>query len=245
MEKEEINKKLRVLKDPYDKIRYLKRVLPKTKDETRSAGYELMGDLIVNNYSGKVARSMTLSEAQDAYLKSGNKEKMIEGLKKIVKLNSFFSLEVGNVLSKLGERELAKEMYQKAYRRGTSYGNTFTDNKIGYFKTALEAAIKAKMPVEETTKLRKKIAELKRGNQRTQSIEKSKLTKILEKVLSVIASVFLLAGLIFMTLPEFTTKTTGNIIGSSAGVNIPFFLSIALIIIGGILLYKVLIKNNS
>ena len=50
------------------------------------------------------------------------------------------------------------------------------------------------------------------------------------------ASVFLLAGLFFMAVPDFTT--TGNVIGSSTGANISFFLSLALMIIGGVLLFR-------
>lgn len=56
---------------------------------------------------------------------------------------------------------------------------------------------------------------------------------LVEKLASL---VFLIAGFIFLALPDFTT--TGNIIGNSAGTNISFFLSLGLMIIGGVLLFQ-------
>jgi hypothetical protein len=48
--------------------------------------------------------------------------------------------------------------------------------------------------------------------------------------------IFLLAGLFFMALPDFTT--TGGFIGIGSGSTISFFLSLGLIIIGGVLFFK-------
>jgi len=56
----------------------------------------------------------------------------------------------------------------------------------------------------------------------------------------VTSTIFLIAGLFFMAIPDFTT--TGNVIGNSAGADISFFLSFALMIIGGALLFKSLRK---
>ena len=50
------------------------------------------------------------------------------------------------------------------------------------------------------------------------------------------AFIFLIAGFIFMVFPDFTT--TGNVISSSSNIDISFFLSFVLMIIGGVLLFK-------
>ncbi len=47
--------------------------------------------------------------------------------------------------------------------------------------------------------------------------------------------IFLLAGLVFMTIPDLTT--TGNVTGNSAGANLSFFLSSGLMVIGGVLFF--------
>lgn len=51
------------------------------------------------------------------------------------------------------------------------------------------------------------------------------------------AFIFLIAGFIFMVIPDFATTTTGNVIGSSSGATLSFFLSLGLMIIGGVLLF--------
>ncbi len=58
----------------------------------------------------------------------------------------------------------------------------------------------------------------------------------------VVASIFLLAGFFFMAVPDFTT--TGNVIGNSAEADISFFLSLGLMIIGGVLLFQSLKKKS-
>ncbi len=63
---------------------------------------------------------------------------------------------------------------------------------------------------------------------------KAKRRKTLAQVVSSIT--FLLAGLFFLTFPDFTT--TGNVIGNSTGTDISFFLSLGLMIIGGFLLFQ-------
>ncbi len=55
----------------------------------------------------------------------------------------------------------------------------------------------------------------------------------------VAASIFLLAGFIFMVLPDFTNiATTGNVIGTTVSTDtIIFFSSLGLMVIGGVLLF--------
>jgi hypothetical protein len=48
--------------------------------------------------------------------------------------------------------------------------------------------------------------------------------------------IFLLVGLIFMAVHKFTA--TGNVIGAASSTSIPFFLSLGLMIIGGVLLFQ-------
>ena len=56
----------------------------------------------------------------------------------------------------------------------------------------------------------------------------------------VAASIFLLAGFIFMAVPNPTT--TGNAVGFGSPVDISLFLSLGLMVIGGVLLFKNLRK---
>lgn len=58
--------------------------------------------------------------------------------------------------------------------------------------------------------------------------------------LRVMASIFLVAGTLFMLWQE--KIVTGNVIGNETPINIAFFSSLALIIIGGILLFRSLKK---
>jgi len=71
--------------------------------------------------------------------------------------------------------------------------------------------------------------EKNRNKQRTQDSETSLASRVT-------ASIFLVAGFIFMIIPDFTA--TGNIIGSNSASNLSFFLSLGLMIIGGVLLFQ-------
>lgn len=54
--------------------------------------------------------------------------------------------------------------------------------------------------------------------------------------------IFLLTGLFFLALSDFTS--TGNVTGNSGFVDVSFFLSLGLMAIGGVLLFKVLNKHS-
>ncbi|MBI2045412.1 hypothetical protein HYT23_05110 [Candidatus Pacearchaeota archaeon] len=71
MERENIKKKLRVIKKSADKIMYLKRVLPRTSGETRREGYELLGDMMLNyDYGSGSSIPFSKRDALNTYRES-------------------------------------------------------------------------------------------------------------------------------------------------------------------------------
>lgn len=254
MEKRDIQKKLRVLKDPKDKLNYLTKITKKEsllKPETRNAVYESLGDMYAKKaiiqHSDDIYTKDALDKAKLYYDKSGNKEKSLDLIEKSVKHGWYVGqyeperfLGYIELLSKEGRKEVAKAEYEK----NTDGLNIYADKMMGKkdFKTKkLYANLIRSARKAGFRDVAKKIAEDYHNienKHRTKLGKKSLLSKIVGSILITLSMIILLFS------SNNPNNPTGNVVSSQTNfLGIPFFLSIALIIIGGILLYKSLNKK--
>ncbi len=136
MKKEDINKKLRVLKDPTDRIKYLSRIAKKASllsPETRQAVYKSLGDAyfekvqnpdpswiyprgtgnaLVGNPGERnpdpraIFREQALKGAEEFYRMAGDKEKLILLAKKYAP-----KIKGAEILESMGNKEGALDLY--------------------------------------------------------------------------------------------------------------------------------------
>ena len=115
--------------------------------------------------------------------------------------------------------ERLREARDKGYIKFVpdKYAKKDTDQKPVYFGVLTSKGIKA----------------LARYRHRMESHDDE--TSLKEKIA---AAVFIILGFVFMIFCDFGATTTGNVISSSSGANLSFFLSLGLMVIGGVLLFQ-------